>query len=245
MDRGTGERVITDRDVAGGRAGDRRQRVVADGDIARARGRQGVGAGAGHGGRADGDVVGASRDVETGLIADCRVRAGGGLVQRLIADRRVVGGRAREQGQGAVADGRVIARTRHGIGAGALHGDVADRGVVGRGRGPFHGVHADRRVRIRGVDRGTGQRVVADCNVAGRPARDRGQRVVADGDVARARCGQGIGAGADHGARADRNVVSAGRAISSSVIAQRCVRTGGCPLERRFADCRTVVACGV
>ncbi len=188
VDRGAGQRVIADRDVAGGRAGDRRQRVVADRDIARACRRQGIGAGAGHGARADGDVVGACGDVETGVIAHGRVRAGGGLVQRLIADRSVVDGGACERGERAVADRDVIARPRHGIGGRALHRQIAECRVVGGGRGVFHSVRTDGGVRSRGVDRGTRQRVVADGDVAGGPAGDRSQRLVADGDIT---CGRG------------------------------------------------------
>ncbi len=195
---------------------------------------------AGHGAGADRDVVSASRDVFTGQIANRRVRAGGILVQRLIADRRVVNGRACEQGQGAVANGHIVARARHGIGAGALHGDVADRRVVRPGRGVLHGLIADRRVRIRGIDGGAGQGVVADRNVAGRRAGDCRQRVIADGDVARARGSQRMRARADHGVRADGDVVGASCDVFTGGVAKRLVRAASRLVKSLVADRRAL-----
>ncbi len=119
-----------------------------------------------------------------------------------------------------------------------MQGEVADGGVVGGGRGPFHRVHADGRVRGRGVDGGLVECVIADGDVARGPARDRSQRIVADGDVARARGGQRVGAGTDHRARANGDVVGAGRDVFTGLIAVSIVRAAGCLVESLVAYAR-------
>ncbi len=93
-------------------------------------------------------------------------------MKRLITDRHTGRASTRDGIQGTVTDRDVIASARHRAGGRALHGEVAEGGVVGAGRGPLHGVHADGRVRSGGTDRRVGQRVIADGDIAGGSARD-------------------------------------------------------------------------
>ena len=224
---------VADIELGAGAVGGFRQ-AIADQDIAAARRNRAARVFAQ-------DDVGVAGDAIPGLETDERiVGAAGDAVACLIAEHCVVGGGSRDRRQGRIAYACVVV-ARQRIGARALHRQIAERGVVRAGRSVLHSFIADGGIWGCGVDRGLVERVVADGEVAGGSARDRSERVVADGDVTRARCGQWIGAGAEHGVIPDSDVVGAGRDIESGVIAEGVVRVAG----RVAVECTIADRCAV